>query len=124
VPQSWSPDGAHLLFSVFNDQWTHWLMTLKDRQTKRFGDVQSIALLEGVFSQDGRWIAYQTRESGTTSNQVFVQPFPPTGAKYLVREGGHPYWSPKGNELILNVGPGRSVVIPFTATPRCKSSSS
>jgi len=67
-------------------------MTLKDRQAKRFGDVQSTALVEGVFSPDGRWIAYTTRQDGATSTQVFVQPFPPTGAntssdKAVIRTG-------------------------------------
>jgi hypothetical protein len=31
--------------------------------------------------------------------------------------GGHPYWSPKGDELILNVNPVRSVSVAVTTTP-------
>jgi hypothetical protein len=32
--------------------------------------------------------------------------------------GGHPYWSRKGDELILNSGPTKSVAIAVTTTPR------
>ena len=115
VPQSWSPGDGHLLFSALKDkQWTLWTMTMKDRRPAAFGDVHSNSLLEGVFSPDGRWIAYQEG----TPRQVFVQPFPATGAKYLARQGGSPYWSAKGDELILNIGRGSSVRIPFTTAPR------
>ena len=95
---------------VKDKQWTLWTMSMKDRQPVIFGDVRSIDLAEGSFSPDGRWIAYQARESDGP-RLVFVQPFPSTGAKYLVRQegGGHPDWSAKGDEIILNVGPGTSV---------------
>jgi len=117
IPQSWSPGDGHLLFSVLKDkQWTLWTMTMKDRQLAPFGGVHSINLVEGVFSPDGRWIAYQ--EDDGAGRQVFVQPFPATGAKYLARQGGHPYWSAKGDALTLNIGPSSSVRIPFTTAPR------
>jgi hypothetical protein len=92
---------------------------MKEGRPAAFGDVHSNDLVEGVFSPDGRWIAYQEDEANdATPRQVFVQPFPATGAKYLARQGGHPYWSAKGDELILNIGPGSSVRIPFTTAPR------
>ena len=82
---------------------------MKDRQMTAFGGVRSAIPTEAAFSPDGRWIAYQSRETVTQSGtDVFVQPFPSTGAKYLVpQKGGQPYWSRKGDELILNSGPGR-----------------
>src|SRR5262249_19108797 len=50
---------------------------------------------------------------------VYVEPFPRTGAKYQIPSpGGHPFWSPKGNEIILNSGPGQATLVPFTAAPR------
>jgi len=52
------------------------------------------------------------------ANEVFLQPFPSTGIKHLVQAGGAPYWLPKTNELVLNVGPQRSVAIAVTTTPR------
>ena len=79
---------------------------MKDRQIAPFGDVHSIELAEGAFSPDGQWVAYRSRESEATPGEVFLQPFPATGTKYLVRNGSHVYWSPKGDELFVNAGAG------------------
>ena len=40
------------------------------------------------------------------------------GPSNLVGAGGHPYWTPKGTDLIINTGPGRSAVVPVTTSPR------
>jgi serine/threonine-protein kinase len=50
-------------------------------------------------SPDGRWLAYQSDETGRY--EIFVQPFPPNGGKFqITREGGqHALWSPDGKEL-------------------------
>src|SRR4029453_15102825 len=117
-PQSWSPDGAVLLFSVQRGQeWSLLTLSAKDRQVTPFGDVRSIDLVEGAFSPDGHWVAYQAHETASR-RQVFLLPFPHTGSKYLVADGGHPYWSPRGDQLILNVGPSRSVIVPVSTTPQ------
>ena len=36
----------------------------------------------------------------------------------MPQTGGHPYWTRKGDDLILNTGPINSHVISFTTTPR------
>jgi serine/threonine-protein kinase len=124
IPQSVSPDGKHLLFTVRKER-TYTLRTTQvparvGAKAEPFGGVRSEqGLVEGVFSPDGRWVAYQEPVPGSGGNPpVFLQPFPATGAKYLVRQqGGHPYWSPKGDQLILNVRAGQSVIVPVTTTP-------
>jgi len=120
-PQGWSPDGAHLLLTIQKDQhFTLWTMAMKDRRMTAFGDVRSVIPTEAAFAPDGRWVAYQSREATTgRPMQVFLQPFPSTGAKYLVPQaGGHPFWSRKGDELMLNISPIESRVIAVTTTPR------
>jgi eukaryotic-like serine/threonine-protein kinase len=59
---------------------------------------------EAAFSPDGRWIAYRSNETGRS--EVFVQPFPPTRAKYQVTSNnssflgaGSPLWSPDGRRI-------------------------
>jgi hypothetical protein len=54
---------------------------------------------DGAFSPGGKWIAYASDESGR--NEVYVQPYPATGAKWQVsRDGGRwPRWRGDGREL-------------------------
>src|SRR5262249_42629163 len=53
------------------------------------------------FSPDGRWVAYTSDESGAT--EVYVQPFPATGAKVQVSSDSstspRPRWASDGKEL-------------------------
>jgi dipeptidyl aminopeptidase/acylaminoacyl peptidase len=63
--------------------------------------------LNGEVSPDGRWLAYQSDESGQRM-EIFVRPFPAvdTGKWQVTSEGGlEPAWSPSGRELFF-----RSVV--------------
>ncbi len=61
-----------------------------------------------VFSADGRWLAYQSNESGT--NEIYVRGFPaPTsgqGSKWQIsnRGGAFPVWSRSGRELLYQAG--------------------
>jgi len=55
-------------------------------------------------SPDGRWVAYQSNESGR--NQIYVQPFPATGQRIpiSVDTGTQPRWRSDGKELIFVSG--------------------
>jgi eukaryotic-like serine/threonine-protein kinase len=61
-----------------------------------------------AFSPDGRWLAYQSNESGT--EEVYVRPFPPPatgqGSRWLVSNTGGtaPRWSQNGRELVYRSG--------------------
>ncbi len=118
-PQAWSPDGAHMLVAAQRErQYTLWAMSMADRRIRPFGNAQSADQIEAVFSPDGRWVAYQSREPGITPSHVYVQPFPGAEAKYLVPQlGGHPFWLAKRGVMILNSGP-QSSAIPVATTPR------
>jgi serine/threonine-protein kinase len=52
-----------------------------------------------VFSPDGKWIAYCSDQTGR--DEIFVQPYPATGAQHKVSiDGGRePMWGPGGDEL-------------------------
>jgi hypothetical protein len=125
VPQSWSADGAHLLITKQTDQrFTLVTLRLTDRTLTPFGDVQSVEPTEAALSPDGRWVVYQSRAD--RAREVFVQPFPATGAKYLVPTGpntvpngpGHPHWTRKGAEIVINAAPTQNYAISFKATPQ------
>jgi hypothetical protein len=55
--------------------------------------------LNGRFSPDGKWMAYDSDESGQT--QVFVQAVPPNGSKWQISNAGgyQPAWRRDGKEL-------------------------
>jgi len=122
IPLSFSPDGGWLLFDrVVAGHTTLLTLSLRDRRIARFGTVESSQLTGAVFSPDGNWVAYASRERGR-SNEVFVEPFPATGAKYLVsnssEDAHHPVWSPGGKALFYTPGPGnRTIRVPVTFTP-------
>ena len=64
--------------------------------------------LAPAFSPDGRWLAYQSNESG--KNEVYVRAFPPPasrqGGKWQVSNDGGvaPRWSRNGHELMYRSG--------------------
>jgi serine/threonine-protein kinase len=119
MPEAFSPDGAHLLYTVRQgSQWTLWTMAMQDRTATAFGGVRSEGRVQGAFSPDGHWVAYQEQGNNLVSVQTFLQPFPAVpGVKHFVSGGGQPRWSPNGDQLTLNVGPGRSVIFPISTSP-------
>jgi hypothetical protein len=62
------------------------------------------------FSPDGQWVAYASDESGRS--EVYVQPYPGPGGKWLVSTGGgrDPVWSADGRELFYREGNKMMVV--------------
>jgi Tol biopolymer transport system component len=121
VPQSSSPDGRHLVYSEQSSKGSKlFVMTLEDRKVVGLAGTESVDINgEGALSPDGRWLAYQKKDTPEGQRQVMLQPFPPTGARYLVRDGiaGHPFWTPKGDALMLNVSPISSERVPFISKP-------
>jgi len=96
------PDGSVLLFNreLGKGHGTDiWALPMTGDRTP-FGVLDTKYDEEcGVFSPDGRWIAYASNESGVF--QVYAQPFPPTGAKVQVSgDGGSwPRWTADGRIL-------------------------
>jgi Tol biopolymer transport system component len=103
-PADWSSDGRYIAYNqgvASSFSFDIWVMPLfGDR--KPFPVVTSqFAELNARFSPDGRWIAFQSSESG--QSQVYVQPFPATGGKFMVsKDGGfQPAWRRDGKELFF-----------------------
>jgi Tol biopolymer transport system component len=99
----WSRDGRWL---IFHGASVPALMARElDPAGTPIGEPVVVArALTGVVDQaqmspDGKWVAYNSDESGQF--EVYVVPFPATGAKFLVTRGGgsQPTWSAKGDEL-------------------------
>ena len=65
-------------------------------------------------SPDGRWLAYQSDQSGR--NEIYVRPFPGDGPRILVsnKGGGEPMWDRTGRTLYFRAPDGITAV---TVTP-------
>jgi len=110
-PSDWSADGRFIAYTNARGTATItgragnisgtsdiWVLPL-------FGDRKPFPLVQtqfpensGVFSPDGRWIAY-TAVEGDVAN-VYAQPFQGGGKYQVSRDGGsHPLWRADGREL-------------------------
>jgi eukaryotic-like serine/threonine-protein kinase len=122
IPESWSPDGKTLLFTVKKGE-SYSLMSLSigSQKAESFAGISSVEPLDAVFSPDGRWIAYRLSAVGS-SDGVLVQPFPPTGARYQaprVSRDFHPVWTPDGGSLVyVPSGASRQLAIVKITTDR------
>ena len=72
--------------------------------------------MKTAFSRDGRWIAYDSDESGRS--EVYVRPFPGPGGKILVSTdgGAQPVFSADGRELFYRNG-DKMIAVPITVVP-------
>lgn len=66
------------------------------------------------FATDGRWIAYQSNESGRPD--IYVRLFPGPGGKWSISTGGgtNPIWSPSSQELFFRLPDGHIAVASYT----------
>jgi serine/threonine protein kinase len=71
---------------------------------------------DGQFSPDGKWIAYQTNESGRV--EIWVQSFPGPGPRLQVSNNGgaQARWRPDGKELFYIALDGQLMSVPIRFT--------
>lgn len=104
---SWSPDGTTIVFHTQDpkggDRNVMYVGVSGGRAPEPVSNGPAQEALAS-FSPDGRFIVYQSNESGRM--EVYVKPFPLTEAKWQVSTNGGvwPRWSGRGDELFFLEG--------------------
>jgi serine/threonine-protein kinase len=123
VPWSFTPDGRHLAYfesgpETRDDIWTVSLDT-SDPEHPKAGKPELFLRTPAdevtpMFSPDGRWIAYESDESGI--EEIYVRPFPGGQAgKWQISTGGglFPIWSNNGRELFYETPDNHIMVVDY-----------
>ncbi len=104
-PKTFTPDGKKLIFTQYAaaSNANAWEVPVTGDATP----VPLKGLAEGdtpEISPDGKWVAYESAETGQM--EVYVQPYPGPGGKWQVSNGGgyRPRWSPDGKEIFFRWG--------------------
>jgi Tol biopolymer transport system component len=113
----WSSDGRFLLYKQFDAGGATdlWALPLD-------GDHTPIAVAQtpyderdGQFSPDGKWVAYESNDSGKSA--IYLQPFPGRGERRPVSTAGGTQvrWSADGRELFYVAADGSLMAVPVDA---------
>jgi eukaryotic-like serine/threonine-protein kinase len=115
-PLDWSRDGRFLLYHRSDRNYASsnlWVlpMTGSNRDPILVANTPFEERL-GQFSPDGRWIAYETNESGR--REIVVQAFPESGAPVHISTSGGvaPRWSVDGKEIYFVAPDGKLMAVP------------
>ena len=124
LPGSWHPSGRVLAFEENRPQTGTDLMILPVEGDEASGwkPGTPTVFLNGRFTEqqprfspDGRWLAYESNESGGA--EIYVRPFPGPGGKWPISTGGGTtaVWSRARRELLYLAPDGRIMLVPYTA---------
>jgi Tol biopolymer transport system component/tRNA A-37 threonylcarbamoyl transferase component Bud32 len=119
TPQDWSKDGRFLLYGQLDPKTGQdvWALEMTGKERKPRVVVNTPAdERRGQFSPNGRWVAYDTNESGRS--EIVVQPFPEPGRKWQVSTSGGiaPRWREDGKELYFIAPDGKLMVVSVAAS--------
>jgi len=112
---SWHLSGKYLAFMQENPTTNPdiWILPMEGDEASGWKPGKPTIFLatpanesEPIFSPDGKWIAYQSNESGVP--EVYVRPFPGPGGKWQISSGGgtYPAWSRTKQELFFSTVTG------------------
>jgi Tol biopolymer transport system component len=121
VPTDWSQDGKFVLFRSLNPKTTFdiWGVSIADRKAFPIA-ATPFDERDGQFSPDGKWIAYQSNESGRF--EIWVRPFRQPGSSVKADErwqftndgGTQVRWSHDGKEIFYVSADGRLMSLPVS----------
>jgi Tol biopolymer transport system component len=123
-PDSWHPLGRFLAYQerATRTNFDIWILPFDgtDESTLKAGK-PTVFLnspfdeREAMFSPDGRWLAYQSNETGRY--EVYVRPFAGRGGLWQISTGGgiDPIWSRARPELLFTAPDGKIMAVSYSA---------
>jgi serine/threonine protein kinase len=124
LPTDWSSDGKFVLFRSLNPKTTFdiWALSMADRKPVPIARTP-FEERDGQFSPDGKWIAYQSNESGRF--EAWVRPFPASGSdvkpdeRWQFTTGGATQvrWGHDGKEIFYVAPDGHLMAMPVSVEP-------
>jgi Tol biopolymer transport system component/predicted Ser/Thr protein kinase len=121
VPRDWSSDGRYLAISkiplVGNRNTELWVVNAADLPHQIPFARESPTQDHARFSADGKWIAFESTESGTV--EIYVRAFPGAGGKKRVSAAGgrEPAWRQDGRELYYVGVDNKMMAVPVSLAP-------
>jgi eukaryotic-like serine/threonine-protein kinase len=104
APESWSAALGLVSYITLTGaaDYDIWAYSPADRTRKAILAEPTSAQMSSRFSADGKWLAYQSNETGR--HEIYIEPFPRTGTRIRVSDAGgeRPVWSPDGRELFYD----------------------
>ena len=106
-PRSFSPDGTFLAY-VLRDPKNGTDIWMLPEPLGKAGTSKPVPFIATAFNEefprfspDGKWVAYQSDESGR--NEIYIASFPNPSTKRQISNGGgiRPRWNPNGKELFF-----------------------
>jgi hypothetical protein len=117
-----APDGKRLLYSVrtVTEGAAHFDLLVTDLEAGGAGKpyaASTFSEFRGAFSPDGKWLAYQSNESGRA--EIYVQAFPDPGRKWQVstQGGTSPAWTRDGALLYYIAADRKLMRVDVKTTP-------
>jgi serine/threonine-protein kinase len=112
-PHAIASDGKRLVYYEVSGSPQIWSVTLDQSDGLKAGPPERYLIARSAdaaaaFSPDGRWLAYESNESGRP--EIYVRPFPTAasggGGKWQVSNNGGtwPIWPAKGGEILYRSG--------------------
>jgi serine/threonine protein kinase/Tol biopolymer transport system component len=128
ITNDWSADGRFVLYHSRDPETDRdlWVLPMEGAREPWLFLKTNFAEAAGQFSPDGRWVAYQSNETGRY--EIYVRPFVDpaaagskvtgTGGQWQVSTGGGMFarWRLDGKELYYNGPDGRMMAAPMTAS--------
>ena len=119
---SWHPNGKLLAFHELNPQQRDdiWILPIEGDEQAGWKPVKPTMFVGGpdsqrapMFSPDGRWMAYQSNESG--QDEVYVVSYPGGTNRVKISSGGgvDPAWSATRSELVYATGDQRIMIVRY-----------